>query len=72
LTKGGLTAVTRSLAIEYAHAACGQTPSPLGVIKTRPTTRALTRPIDALHPLGRAGAIEDVVGEFSISSPPRS
>ena len=62
LTKGGLTAVTRSLAIEYASRGVRANAVSLGVIKMPVYDRELVRTIGALHPLGRAGEIEDVVG----------
>ena len=62
LTKGGLTAVTRSLAIEYASRGLRANAVSLGVIKTPVYDESSYATIDALHPLGRAGEIEDVVG----------
>jgi NAD(P)-dependent dehydrogenase (short-subunit alcohol dehydrogenase family) len=62
LTKGGLTAVTRSLAIEYASRGLRANAVSLGVIKTPAYDESSYATIDSLHPLGRAGAIEDVVG----------
>jgi NAD(P)-dependent dehydrogenase (short-subunit alcohol dehydrogenase family) len=62
LTKGGLTAVTRSLAIEYASRGVRANAVSLGVIKMPVYDRELVRTIGALHPLGHAGEIEDVVG----------
>jgi NAD(P)-dependent dehydrogenase (short-subunit alcohol dehydrogenase family) len=62
LTKGGLTAVTRSLAIEYASRGLRANAVSLGVIKTPIYDESSYATIDALHPLGRAGEIEDVVG----------
>ena len=62
LTKGGLTAVTRSLAIEYASRGLRANAVSLGVIKTPVYEDSSYATIDALHPLGRAGEIEDVVG----------
>jgi NAD(P)-dependent dehydrogenase (short-subunit alcohol dehydrogenase family) len=62
LTKGGLTAVTRSLAIEYASRGLRANAVSLGVIKTPVYDESSYATIDALHPLGHAGEIEDVVG----------
>jgi NAD(P)-dependent dehydrogenase (short-subunit alcohol dehydrogenase family) len=62
LTKGGLAAVTRSLAIEYASRGLRANAVSLGVIKTPIYDESSYATIDALHPLGRAGEIEDVVG----------
>jgi NAD(P)-dependent dehydrogenase (short-subunit alcohol dehydrogenase family) len=71
LTKGGLTAVTRSLAIEYASRGLRANAVSLGVIKTPAYDESSCATIDALHPLGRAGAIEDVVGGvFYLESAP--
>jgi len=61
LTKGGLDAVTRSLAIEYADRGIRVNAVAPGVIKTPmhpPETRAA---LAALHPLGRMGEIEEIV-----------
>ena len=61
LTKGGLDAVTRSLAIEYAAHNVRVNAVSLGVIETpmhRPEEYAgLAR----IHPLGRTGTVADVV-----------
>ena len=62
LTKGGLAAVTRSLAIEYASRGLRANAVSLGVIKTSVYDESSYAAIAALHPLGRAGEIEDVVG----------
>jgi NAD(P)-dependent dehydrogenase (short-subunit alcohol dehydrogenase family) len=61
LTKGGLDAVTRSLAIEYADRGIRVNAVAPGVIKTPmhpPETRAA---LAALHPLGRMGEIKEIV-----------
>jgi NAD(P)-dependent dehydrogenase (short-subunit alcohol dehydrogenase family) len=60
LTKGGLAAATRSLAIEYASRGIRVNAVALGVIKTQdnPATYA---GMEDLHPLGRLGEIGDVV-----------
>jgi NAD(P)-dependent dehydrogenase (short-subunit alcohol dehydrogenase family) len=61
LTKGGLTAVTKSLAIEYAGRGIRANTVALGVIRT-PMHPADTHDfLAALHPLGRMGEIDDVV-----------
>jgi len=60
LTKGGLAAVTRSLAIEYASRGLRVNAVSLGVIKTHDDSSYAG--MGALHPLGRVGEIEDVVG----------
>jgi NAD(P)-dependent dehydrogenase (short-subunit alcohol dehydrogenase family) len=61
LTKGGLVAVTRSLAIEYASRGVRFNAVSLGVIKTPDHDAASYEGMGALHPLGRVGEISDVV-----------
>ena len=61
LTKGGLDAVTRSLAIEYAARGVRVNAVSLGVIKTPMHDPASYDDLAAVHPLGRAGEISDVV-----------
>ncbi len=61
LTKGGLAAVTRSLAIEYASRGIRFNAVSLGVIKKPTDDPASVKAMDALHPIGRAGEISDVV-----------
>jgi NAD(P)-dependent dehydrogenase (short-subunit alcohol dehydrogenase family) len=61
LTKGGLNAATKSLAIEYAAKGVRVNAVSPGVIKTpmhAPETHAF---LAALHPVGRMGDIRDVV-----------
>jgi NAD(P)-dependent dehydrogenase (short-subunit alcohol dehydrogenase family) len=65
LTKGGLNAVTRSLAIEYAG--CGvrvNTVSP-GIIRTPMHAEEAYDTLAALHPVGRMGDIGDIVGAIT-------
>ena len=62
LTKGGLVAATRSLAIEYASRGIRVNAVSLGVIKTRMHDEASYAAMGALHPIGRVGEIGDVVG----------
>jgi NAD(P)-dependent dehydrogenase (short-subunit alcohol dehydrogenase family) len=62
LTKGGLVAATRSLAIEYASRGIRVNALSLGVIKTPDHDESSYAESRALHPLGRVGEIEDVVG----------
>ena len=62
LTKGGLVAVTRSLAIEYASCGLRVNAVSLGVIKTPMHDESSYAGMGALHPVGRVGEIEDVVG----------
>ncbi|MBP3953885.1 SDR family oxidoreductase [Gemmata sp. G18] len=61
LTKGGLDAVTRSLAIEYADKGIRVNAVAPGVIETpmhKPETHAF---LAGLHPVGRMGTIDEVV-----------
>ncbi len=62
LTKGGLVAVTKSLAIEYASRGLRVNAVSLGVIKTPLHDESSYAGMGALHPVGRVGEIEDVVG----------
>jgi len=62
LTKGGLNAATKSLAIEYAQKGIRVNAVSPGVIKTpmhSPDTHAF---LANLHPVGRMGEIGDIVG----------
>jgi NAD(P)-dependent dehydrogenase (short-subunit alcohol dehydrogenase family) len=61
LTKGGLAAVTRSLAIEYASRGVRCNAVSLGVIQNPAFDPASYEDLAALHPLGRVGQISDVV-----------
>ena len=61
LTKGGLNAATKSLAIEYAKRGVRVNAVSPGVIKTpmhAPETHAA---LASLHPVGRMGEIADIV-----------
>ncbi|WP_149111123.1 SDR family NAD(P)-dependent oxidoreductase [Limnoglobus roseus] len=61
LTKGGLDAVTRSLAIEYADKGIRVNAVAPGVIETpmhKPETHAF---LAGLHPTGRMGTVQEVV-----------
>src|SRR3954451_20167795 len=61
LTKGGLDAVTRSLAIEYADRGIRVNAVAPGNVKT-PMHAAETLPaLAAMHPLGRMGEIQEIV-----------
>jgi NAD(P)-dependent dehydrogenase (short-subunit alcohol dehydrogenase family) len=62
LTKGGLVAVTRSLAIEYASRGLRVNAVSLGVIETPQHDENSYAGLGTSHPLGRVGEIEDVVG----------
>jgi NAD(P)-dependent dehydrogenase (short-subunit alcohol dehydrogenase family) len=61
LTKGGLAAVTRSLAIEYASRGVRVNAVALGVIRTPDHDPTSYEGMAGLHPLGRLGEISDVV-----------
>jgi NAD(P)-dependent dehydrogenase (short-subunit alcohol dehydrogenase family) len=61
LTKGGLAAVARSLAIEYASRGVRVNAVSLGVVETPMHDPASYAGMAALHPLGRVGKISDVV-----------
>jgi NAD(P)-dependent dehydrogenase (short-subunit alcohol dehydrogenase family) len=61
LTKGGLAAVARSLAIEYASRGVRVNAVALGVIRTPTHDPATYAGLAALHPVGRLGEISDVV-----------
>jgi NAD(P)-dependent dehydrogenase (short-subunit alcohol dehydrogenase family) len=62
LTKGGLNAVTRSLAIEYAGKGVRVNAVAPGVIDTPMHPAAAHDFLATLHPLGRMGTVEEVVG----------
>jgi NAD(P)-dependent dehydrogenase (short-subunit alcohol dehydrogenase family) len=62
LTKGGLSAATRSLAIEYAKHGIRVNAVAPGVIKTPMHPVETHAQLAKLHPLGRMGEIPDVVG----------
>ena len=71
LTKGGLVAVTRSLAIEYASRGIRVNAVSLGVIKTAQHDESSYAGMGALHPIGRVGEIEDVLaGVLYLESAP--
>lgn len=61
LSKGGLGAVTRSLAIEYASRGIRVNAVSPGVIKTPMHPVEAHGALGALHPIGRMGEISDVV-----------
>jgi len=61
LTKGGLSAVTKSLAIEYATRGIRVNTVALGVIRTPMHPDETHDFLAALHPVGRLGEIDDVV-----------
>ena len=61
LTKGGLEAVTRSLATEYAGRGVRVNTVALGIIETPLHDPASYRELAERHPLGRVGEVGDVV-----------
>jgi NAD(P)-dependent dehydrogenase (short-subunit alcohol dehydrogenase family) len=61
LTKGGLNAVTKSLAIEYADRGIRSNAVALGVIRTPMHDPASYDALAKLHPIGRLGEIDDIV-----------
>ena len=61
LTKGGLDAATRSLAIEYAKRGIRVNAVAPGVIKTPMHPVETHHSLGGLHPLGRMGEIADIV-----------
>jgi len=61
LTKGGINAATRSLAIEYAKRGIRVNAVSPGVIRTPMHPVAAHAQLAALHPVGRMGDIEDIV-----------
>jgi NAD(P)-dependent dehydrogenase (short-subunit alcohol dehydrogenase family) len=61
LTKGGLAAVTRSLAIEYASRGVRVNAVAPGIIRTPVHDAASYDGLADLHPLGRLGEIDEVV-----------
>jgi len=61
LTKGGLNAATKSLAIEYAKSRIRVNAVALGIIKTPMNPAETHAALAALHPAGHMGEISDVV-----------
>lgn len=61
LTKGGLDAATRALAIEYADKGVRVNAVSPGIIKTPMHPVETHAALDALHPVGHMGAVADVV-----------
>ena len=61
LTKGGLDAVTRSLAIEYADRSIRVNAVAPGVIRTPMHPPEAQAALAGLHPLGRMGEVQEVV-----------
>jgi NAD(P)-dependent dehydrogenase (short-subunit alcohol dehydrogenase family) len=61
LTKGGLNAVTKALAIEYASRGIRVNTVALGTVRTPMHPAAEYETLAALQPIGRVGEIDDVV-----------
>jgi NAD(P)-dependent dehydrogenase (short-subunit alcohol dehydrogenase family) len=61
LTKGGLNAATKSLAIEYAKRGIRVNAVAPGIIKTPMYTPDAYERLGALHPVGHMGEISDIV-----------
>ena len=61
LTKGGLAAATRSLAIEYAHRGIRVNAVSPGVIQTSTQNGDEYAALGALQPIGRVGQVRDIV-----------
>jgi len=61
LTKGGLNAVTKALAVEYAGRGIRSNAVALGVIRTPMHDAASYNTLAKLHPVGRVGEVDDVV-----------
>jgi len=61
LTKGGLDAVTRALAIEYAKDGIRVNAVAPGIIKTPMHAPATHEFLSGLHPIGRMGEVHEIV-----------
>jgi NAD(P)-dependent dehydrogenase (short-subunit alcohol dehydrogenase family) len=61
LTKGGLNAATKALAVEYADRGIRANAVALGIIRTPMHDPASYDALAAQHPVGRLGEIDDVV-----------
>lgn len=61
LTKGGLTAATKALAIEYADRGIRSNAVALGIIKTPMHDPSTYDALAALHPVKRVGEVDDVI-----------
>jgi NAD(P)-dependent dehydrogenase (short-subunit alcohol dehydrogenase family) len=61
LTKGALSAATRSLAIEYAKTGIRVNAVSPGIIKTPMHPPEAHQALAALHPMGRMGDVSDIV-----------
>jgi NAD(P)-dependent dehydrogenase (short-subunit alcohol dehydrogenase family) len=61
LTKGGLNAATKSLAVEYARRGIRVNAVSLGIIKSPMNPKETHGQLHNLHPIGHMGEISDVV-----------
>jgi len=61
LTKGGLDAVTRGLAIEYAKDGIRVNAVAPGIIRTPMHPAGSHAVLDGLHPMGRMGEVQEIV-----------
>jgi len=61
LSKGGLSAATRSLAIEYAKRGIRVNAVSPGIIKSPMHAVATHAQLGGLHPVGRMGEMSDIV-----------
>jgi NAD(P)-dependent dehydrogenase (short-subunit alcohol dehydrogenase family) len=61
LTKGGLNAATKSLAIEYAKRGIRVNAVSPGIVKTPMHPQETHKALGAMHPLGRMGEVADIV-----------
>jgi NAD(P)-dependent dehydrogenase (short-subunit alcohol dehydrogenase family) len=62
LSKGGISAATKSLAIEYARRGIRVNAVSPGIIKTPMHAPETHEFLSSLHPVGRMGEIDDIVG----------
>jgi NAD(P)-dependent dehydrogenase (short-subunit alcohol dehydrogenase family) len=62
LTKGGLNATTKSLAIEYAKHGIRVNAVAPGIIKTPMNPPETHAQLGAMHPIGHMGEVADIVG----------
>jgi len=61
LTKGGLNAVTKALAVEYADRGIRANTVALGIIRTPMHGDSTHEALAKMHPIGRIGEVDDVV-----------
>jgi NAD(P)-dependent dehydrogenase (short-subunit alcohol dehydrogenase family) len=61
LTKGGLNAVTKALAVEYAGRGIRANTVALGIIATPMHDESTHEALAKMHPVGRIGEVDDVV-----------